>query len=230
MNSGPILVTGFEPYGGRGINPAYESMRILNGRRLSDLEVAGRALPVSLKHIQTVLDGLLDELQPVAVICLGLWPGEAMIRLERIGVNIADFEIPDNDQAIVRDSSVSSNGRASHLATLPLRAIEAALLTEGIPARISSTAGTFLCNACLFTVLDYLAARAPSVPAGFIHLPYIPEQVAAVLRETRDAAVLELHQRADIASMELTRIVRAIEIAIETTIQSMQSHQGRTVC
>jgi pyroglutamyl-peptidase len=222
MNSGPILVTGFEPYGGRGMNPACETMRILNGRRLLGLEVAGRALPVSLKGIQTAIDALLDDLQPVAVVCLGLWPGEAMIRLERIGVNVADFEIPDNDHTIVRDDSVSPNGQTAHFATLPLRAIEAALLSEGIPARISSTAGTFLCNACLFTVLDYLAARAPKVPAGFVHVPYVPEQVAVVLRETREAAVLELNQRADLASMELTRIVRAVEIAIETTIRSIQ--------
>lgn len=214
-----ILLTGFEPYGGRGINPAHETMRALDGRVIEGFTVIGRGLPVSLREVRSRLPQLIEDTKPSAVICLGLWPGEAAIRLERIGINVVDYEIPDNDGALVTDDAVASNGQEARLATLPLRAIEAALLEQGTPARISSTAGTFLCNACLFTVLDVLAARAPQVPAGFIHLPYVPAQVAELIKTMRSQAALEFHQRADIASMELSRIISAVETAIAVTLK-----------
>ena len=221
MSASPILVTGFEPYGGRGTNPANETMKALDGCVLNGRTVVGRGLPVSLPGMKSKLQALLDEIQPAAVIGLGLWPGEPMIRLERIGVNVADFEIADNEGALLRNMPVSESVAAAHWATLPLRAIETALLGAGIPARISSTAGTFLCNACLFTLMESLSARGSRIPAGFIHLPYIPEQVAALLDNVRSGAVMELHQRADLASMELSRSVRAIEIAIGTTLKTI---------
>lgn len=99
-----------------------------------------------------------------------------------------------------------------------MRAIETALLADGIPARISSTAGTFLCNACLYTLLDLLEeAGRSTVPAGFIHVPYAPAQVAAMLAELRAESLLELHQRADLASMDPAMTVRAVERAITVT-------------
>ena len=152
MADRPFLVTGFEPYGGRGINPAHETMQALDGRVIEGLTVAGRGLPVSLREVRSRLPQLIEEIKPAAVICLGLWPGEATIRLERMGINVVDYEIADNDgSARPAMARWAPTARSARLATLPLRAIEAALLEEGIPARISSTAGTFLCNACLFT-------------------------------------------------------------------------------
>jgi len=222
MTSGTILLTGFEPYGGRGLNPAHETMKALDGRVVEGLTVQGRGLPVSLKELKIRLPALIEELKPAVVVSLGLWPGEATIRLERMGVNVVDYEIADNDGALIRDDAVSSNAQAARFSTLPLRAIEAALLAQGIPARLSPTAGTFLCNACLFTMLDHLATHAPGVPAGFIHIPYVPEQVAAMLTDLRSEAALEFHQRADVASMEQSRIIRAVEIAIATTAREMR--------
>lgn len=214
-----VLLTGFEPYGGRVFNPAHETMRALDGKVIEGFTVVGRGLPVSLSEVKARLPQLIEDIKPAAVICLGLWPGEAAIRLERIGINVVDYEIPDNAGALLRDDAVASNGREARLSTLPLRAIEAALLEQGTPARISATAGTFLCNACLFTVLDVLAARAPHVPAGFIHVPYAPAQVADLIKSMRADAELEFHQRADIASMEMSRMVGAVETAIAVTIR-----------
>jgi pyroglutamyl-peptidase len=219
MTSMRVLLTGFEPYGGRSLNPAFETMRSLDGRAIAGAEVVGRALPVSLKQLRQTLALYLEEVRPRAVIALGLWPGEPMIRLERIGINVADFEIADNEGARPGDSMVAADGPAAKVATLPLRAIETALLAEGIPARISSTAGTFLCNACLYTLLDLLDhGRRRNVPAGFIHVPYAPAQVAQMLNTLRAESVLELHQRADLASMELMTTVKAVEIAIAVTV------------
>ncbi|MFN4143610.1 hypothetical protein [Aestuariivirga sp.] len=212
-----VLLTGFEPYGGRDLNPAHEAMKALDGRVIEGFTVAGRGLPVSLKEVRARLPALIEDVKPSAVISLGLGPGEAVIRLERVGVNLVDYEIRDNDGAFVSDDRVNSNAQEARFATLPLRAIETALLEQGIPVRLSSAAGTFLCNACMFTVLDVLAARSAHVPAGFIHVPYIPEQVAGMIKVTRAGAGLDIHQRADVASMELSRIVRAVETAIAVT-------------
>lgn len=218
MSTKNILVTGFEPYAGRGSNPAFEVMKALNGRTFGGMTVVGESLPVSLSGMRTKLFALLDDVRPAAAVCLGLWPGEPMIRLERVGINSADFEIPDNDGVLLKETTVSQNPAAAHWPTLPLHAIEKAVLKAGIPVRISSTAGTYLCNACLFSLMEGLTARGSKIPAGFIHLPYMPEQVAALVDDLRAGKVTELHQRADVASMELSRTIRAVEIAIGVVV------------
>jgi pyroglutamyl-peptidase len=140
-----------------------------------------------------------------------------MIRLERVGLNLASFEIPDNEGRLVGDEPVRANGAAAQMASLPLRAIEAALLAAGIPARLSETAGTFLCNATLYGFLSAAERRAPAMLCGFIHLPYLPAQVAELVQDLKREAVLERHQRADLASMDLATQLRAIEIAVEVS-------------
>ncbi|MEA2782978.1 MAG: pyroglutamyl-peptidase [Rhodospirillaceae bacterium] len=214
------LLTGFAGYGGRGRNPAGEAVKALDGRSIGGLAVAGRILPVSYEKLQSELWGLMDELRPRVVISVGLWPGEPMIRLERIAINLADFEIPDNAGAFVTDLPITGNGAAAMMATLPLRGVEAALLHAGIPARISSTAGTFLCNATLYSTLSHAENQSPRPLAGFVHVPYLPEQVADIVREVRNHRALELGQRADVASMDLATIVRAVAIAIESSAKS----------
>lgn len=216
-----FLVTGFQPYGGRGVNPAHDAMRAVDGKTIAGHGIVGRSLPVSFASLKTNIESLLSEVKPAAVISLGLWPGEPLIRIERIGVNIADFEIPDNDGAVLRDSEVLARNTEARLATLPVRQIEADMLAAGIPARLSATAGTFLCNACLYTFLEAIERNSPGIPCGFIHVPYTPGQVAALLADIRSGKKLEQHQRADIASMDLSITVRAVEIAIAATVKAM---------
>jgi pyroglutamyl-peptidase len=218
---GPVVVTGFEPYGGRGSNPAYDTMRALDGRTIGGAAVVGRKLPVAMAPLKANIAAILDEIGPSAIISIGLWPGETMIRLERVGINLADFEIADNEGAICRDLEISGNGTSARLASLPLRKIEADLLAAGIPVRMSTSAGTFLCNACLYSFLEAVEQRAPHVPCGFIHVPYTPEQVSALLAEVRNGAQLERHQRADLASMDLSRTIQAVELAIRATVETL---------
>lgn len=212
------LVTGFEPYGGRGLNPAFEIMRRLDGTEIAGTPVVGRPLPVSYRDLRGRIEGLLEHHDPAVIIALGLWPGAPMIRLERIAINVADFEIPDNDGAFVSDEPLNANGSNALKATLPLRRIEAELLAGGIPVHVSNTAGTFLCNATMFQFLHALEARGRAVPCGFIHLPYMPEQVADLLVRNRDERRLEREQRADLASMDLDVMVRAVRKAIEISL------------
>jgi len=209
------LLTGFEPYGGRDINPANEVIQALDGGSAGSVTMIGRRLPVSYEHLRKRIPELLEELRPDIAIGLGLWPGEAIIRLERMGANLADFEIPDNDGALLDDVAISDMPTAALRTTLPIRCIEKELLAKGIPARLSSTAGTFLCNATLFTLLAVGQSQSPEMLCGFIHLPYLPCQVARLLIDTRREHRFELHQRADLASMDLATMTEAVRTAVE---------------
>src|SRR5258708_29676044 len=141
-----IVVTGFEPYGGRRINPAAEVAKALDGEAIDGFPVVGAILPVSQRSLRERLEELLSELRPSIVISLGLAPGEPMIRLERFGLNLLDFEIADNDGARLADAPIEANGTTGVRASLPLRAIERGLLSAGIPARLSSTPRTVFFN------------------------------------------------------------------------------------
>lgn len=220
MSVHPALVTGFAPYAGRGRNPAADIAKALDGHTIAGVPVVGRLLPVGLDQIAEKAEGLLNELKPRVVISIGLWPGEMMVRIERVGLNLADFEIPDNDGRLVRDEPLSGNGTAAKFTTLPIRKIEEALLAAGIPSRISNSAGSFLCNACLYSFLT-AAEKSQRTRCGFVHVPYLPEQVATLLRDLREEARLEAHQRADFASMDLATGTRAIAIALETALREV---------
>ena len=213
------LITGFEPYGGRGMNPAAEVARAVDGAAIGGVALTGRVLPVSLQRLRPEIEALLDEHRPDLVVGLGLSPGEPVVRLERLGANIADFPIADDDDLRVEDQPVAADGPPALMATLPLRAIQRALLAAGIPARLSSTAGTYLCNAALYGFLAALDARGSAARCGFVHLPYLPEQVAELLATRRE----ERHDGAGLASMDLATMVRAIETAVEVCGQSAPS-------
>jgi pyroglutamyl-peptidase len=179
-------------------------------------------LPVTFAGLSERLDALLDTVKPALVIALGLFPGEPAIRLERVGLNLADFEITDNAGAKLEDIAIAAGDATARAATLPLRAIEQALLAHDIPARLSTTAGTYLCNATLYSLLAAVERRRWSIPCGFIHLPYLPEQVATMMREARMGR-LEINQRADLASMDYGTMERALRIALEVTAATVRS-------
>src|SRR5258708_5646804 len=170
------LVTGFEPFGGYARNPSAEIAQQLDGSRIAGVPVVGPVLPVDMAARDRALIGALRGVDPAAVILLGLAPGEAVIRLERVALNLADFTIADNAGMRLADRSLDKAAGAGLWARLPLRAIQAKLLAAGIPARLSETAGTYLCNAALYRALAAVPRR---LPCGFIHLPLLPAEVAA---------------------------------------------------
>jgi pyroglutamyl-peptidase len=186
----PVLVTGFEPYGNRKTNPAYDTMRALSGRNIAGAEIIGRSLPVAIASLKANVDAILEEITPSAIISIGLWPGEPLIRLERVGINIADFEIPDNEGTLWQDREISGNGAAARLASLPLRKIQTALLAAGIPVRLSSTAGTFLCNACLYSFPKRWNKKPCPYPAVLSTYPIHPKPLPTWLQTSGRAAGL----------------------------------------
>jgi pyroglutamyl-peptidase len=219
--SNTALITGFEPYGGRAVNPSGRLAMALDGIEIGGLRAVGRTLPVVFAGLGERLERYLEETRPALVIALGLWPGEPMLRLERLAVNLADFTIADNAGARLEDAVVASAGATALAATLPLRAIERALLEEGVPVRLSTTAGTYLCNATLYTLLRLIERRSARIPCGFIHLPYLPEQVADLMKQGRAGGV-DVHQRADIASMDFAVMERALRLALRVAAQSLE--------
>jgi len=141
------LLTGFEPYGGRGVNPATEVVTRLDGVEVEGARVAGRVLPVSFGALRSRIHELLREEEPEVVVSLGLWPGEATIRLERLALNLADFEIPDNDGALLRDDVVAAAGPTALAATLPLRARSSAPASQlGCRRRRARSSATRRCT------------------------------------------------------------------------------------
>ena len=201
------LITGFEPFGGYELNPSAEMARRLDGVRIGGVPVVGRVLPVDMAAVDDAFADALRGVDPAAVILLGLAPGEPMIRLERVALNLADFTIPDNAGTRLADHALDRNGDVGVWTRLPLRAIQARLLAAGIPARLSETAGTYLCNAAMYRALTAVPRR---VPCGFIHLPLLPAEVA--MRLERDSGA------ANLPSMAFPFQRKAVEIALAVTL------------
>jgi len=221
MRQCKALVTGFEPYGGRGSNPAFELARGIDGAAIAGLAIAGRGLPVRYEGLRARLHDLIETENPDLVISVGLWPGENMIRLERFAHNLADFDIPDNAGQRLRDSDLQSNGAVALKASWPARKIQHRMLGEGIPARLSETAGTFLCNATLYGCLEALEKQRGRRLCGFMHVPYLPAQVAELVADVAREGTQELGQRADLASMDLPVMRRALELALEVCAEEL---------
>jgi len=196
-----VLVTGFEAFGGHAVNPSLEVAKALDGRLVGDVAVRAEVLPVHHAEVAPRMSRLLEEVDPLAVLHLGLAAGRARIALERVAVNVMDYDTPDNAGYRARGEACVPGGPAAYFATLPLTAILDALLAEGIPAYVSNTAGTYLCNQTMYGTLHLLARGGHPARAGFVHLPLLPAMVVA-------ASGLEQ------PSMDAGLMVRAVEIAL----------------
>lgn len=209
MKRRAALITGFEPFGGYASNPSADVARHLDTRRVAGVPVVGRVLPVDMAALDTALAAVLRAVDPVAVILLGLAPGESVIRLERVALNLADFSIPDNAGARAVDRPLAAGSPAALWTRLPLRPIQAKLLAAGIPARLSETAGTYLCNAAMYAALARLPRR---VPCGFIHLPLSPGEVARLISDSGGQTL---------PSMALSLQRKAVELALLATLAGL---------
>jgi len=211
----PILITGFEPFGGMTYNPAAEIARALDGAEIAGRRVTGRQLAVDFARHRGQLEALFSEIDPALYVAFGLATGEDMIRIERFGVNLADFPIPDNAGAKHTGLTIEADGPAARPSTLPCAEIRAALLAAGIPARLSNSAGSYLCNANLYTSLRLCAAQSKPRACGFIHLPYASEQVAEILRTGKGS----LDGESTAPSLPMATMIAAARIIIETAFR-----------
>ncbi len=174
-----VLVTGFDPFEGAEINPSWEAARALDGQAIGGHRVVAGCLPTEFARSLPALQALVQAHRPQVVVCCGLAGGRAAISLERVAINVQDARIPDNAGAQPVDEPVTpeASAPAAYFTTLPIKAMRRALQNEGIPAEVSQTAGTFVCNHVFYGLMHHLAQRGPEgARGGFIHLPWLPEQ------------------------------------------------------
>ena len=199
-----ILLTAFEPFGGETINPAKEAVALVND------EVAGARIikvyvPVVFgKAIEVVLQAMERE-KPDAVLCIGQAGGRTAITPERVAINIDDARIPDNAGNQPEDTPIFHDGEPAYFATLPVKDMTQAIRVAGIPASLSNTAGTYVCNHLMYGVLYHIARSYPGMKGGFMHVPFMHEQVM---------------DKPNTPSLSRMDIVRGIEAALTAIAQT----------
>lgn len=170
-----LLLTGFDPFGGSPINPALEAVKLV-ADKIGDVEVVKLEVPtVFYKSIDTV-EKAIEEVKPDVVLCIGQAGGRYDITPERVAINVNDARIADNDGQQPLDGPIFEDGDTAYFTTLPIKAMVAAVREKGIPASVSNTAGTFVCNHLMYGVLYLAAKKYPGLKGGFIHVPFIPSQ------------------------------------------------------
>lgn len=203
-----VLLTGFEPFNGASINPAWEAVRALEGW---EGEVGEHRFRVEVRQLPCVfgqaiedLVAMVDELHPDVAIAVGQAGGRPDISVERVAINVDDAAILDNGGQQPVDAAIAADGPAAYFSTLPIKAIVRALREKGLVAGVSQTAGTFVCNHVFYGLMHHAACQPQPMKAGFIHVPFLPEQAAA----RPDAP----------PSMALDDIIAGIKLAVEVTV------------
>jgi pyroglutamyl-peptidase len=207
------LVTGFEPFAGETVNPALEAVQRLP-RRLGALDVVTTTLPAVFGRALDALEDAIVAADPDIVLCVGQAGGRAALSLERVAINVDDARIPDNAGQQPIDRPVIPGGPAAYFSTLPIKAAVAELRTAALPAIVSNTAGTFVCNHVFYGLMHLAASRRLRLRGGFLHVPYLPGQAA---------------RQQDAPSMALADIARGIEIVISvaaTRVDDIAAAEG----
>jgi pyroglutamyl-peptidase len=174
-----VLLTGFEPFDGQAINPSEELAREINEATIARHKVVGALLPCVFGAALKELKHQIKLHEPVVVICLGQAGGRAAVTPERVAINLDDARIPDNAGQQPIDKPVVKDGPAAYFSTLPIKAIVHELRKRDIPAEVSASAGSFVCNHVFYGLMHELASHRPGVRGGFIHVPCLPEQTTA---------------------------------------------------
>ena len=192
-----LLLTAFTPFDGERINPALEAVKLVKDK-IGNLLIVKLEVPTVFgKSIDTVREAIERE-KPDFVLSIGQAGGRAEITPERVAINLNDARIPDNEGNQPIDETIFPDGENAYFSTLPVKAMVEAIRKEGLPSSLSNSAGTYVCNHLMYGVLYYLDKR-PSMKAGFIHVPYIPEQTK---------------NKKEMPALELSEIVRGLEAAI----------------
>ncbi|WP_455811670.1 pyroglutamyl-peptidase I [Pseudomonas graminis] len=192
-----VLITGIEPFDGELLNPSWEAVSQLSDRLIGNTKVVARQLPCVFGAAVEEITRLIDELKPELVIAVGQAGGRADISIERVAINVIDARIPDNAGVQPVDEPIEPQGPAAYFATLPVKAMVAGIREAGIPASVSQTAGTYVCNHIMYGLLHHLRRR--KTRGGFIHIPYLPEQAI---------------KHPGVPSMSQASVVLALEMAI----------------
>jgi pyroglutamyl-peptidase len=201
---GVVLVTGFDPFGGEQLNPSWEICRQLAGTSIDGVRVEACKLPCEFRRAIETVAAATERHRPALVIGLGQAGGRAQMSVERVAINVDDARIADNSGRQPIDEPIAAGGPAAYFATVPVKAMIRAMREANVPAQVSNTAGTYVCNHVMYGLLHFLAASGNPARAGFIHVPYAEEQVL---------------DKPAIAALSLATMVRGVRAAIEAALR-----------
>lgn len=199
-----VLVTGFEPFGGEKINPSLEAVKMLENK-IAGADIVKVSMPVVFGKSIKKLEEAIEREEPDAVICVGQAGGRFEISVERVAVNVDDARIADNEGNQPIDEKIFEDGDTAYFATLPIKAMVEEMRKGNVPSAISNTAGTYVCNHIMYGALYIASKHYPNMRGGFIHVPFIPEQVIG---------------KANTPFMTLEQISKGLSLAIKAVIEN----------
>ena len=201
-----ILITGFDPFGGEPVNPALEAVKLMKdeiaGAKIIKLEIP----TVFRKSVEKIHEMMKAE-QPDVVLSIGQAGGRFGVTPERVAINVDDARIKDNEGNQPVDTPIFTDGEAAYFSNLPVKAMVEAIKNKGLPSTLSNSAGTFVCNHVMYGVLYYIHKEFPNARGGFIHVPFITDQVVT---------------KPNVASMALADITEALESAVEAIVKNQK--------
>jgi len=206
-----VLITGFEPFGKDTVNPSWEAVSILPDQTEYAV-IAKRKMPVEYDRVAVLLDAAIKEEQPDAVICVGQAGGRAELTPEMVAINIKDARIADNAGVLCSGEAICEEGPAAYFATVPVKRMAAAMREAGVPASVSYTAGTYVCNNIMYHLMHMLEHRYPHIKGGFIHIPFDCGQV--------------LMRPAGTPSLPLELMAKGLEAAVDAVAEVLEKNNG----
>lgn len=201
-----VLVTGFDPFGGEPINPAWEAVKAMKDT-IAGTEIVKMQIPTVVGKSIEKIHQKMKELQPDLVISVGQAGGRFGVTPERVAINVTDARIPDNEGNQPIDEPIFSDGPAAYFSNLPVKAMVQAIKDAGYPSVLSNSAGTYICNHVMYGILYYIEKEFPNVRGGFIHVPYAPSQVV---------------NKPSTPSMALADITASLEAAVAAAVSSKE--------
>ena len=187
-----VLLTGFDPFGGESVNPAFEAIKLLPDT-IAGAEIVKVEIPTEFTRSISCVEAAIKEHNP---------------DVEKVGINLADARIPDNAGEQPADEPLQADGPAAYFATIPVNAMVQNVREHGLPCHVSFTAGTYVCNCVMYNVLHLCATKYPNIRAGFIHVPFACEQV--------------VDKASTVASMPLETIAKSLEYCIEAVVTNKE--------
>lgn len=203
-----VLITGFDPFGGESINPAYEAVKMVRDD-IFDCEIIKVEIPTVFGSSFEAVKQAVKSYQPDIVLAIGQAGGRAAIAVERVGINVDDARIPDNEGNQPIDETIFEDGDNAYFSNLPIKKMVEAMQRANIPAVVSNSAGTYVCNHILYSIMYLIEKTYTNMRGGFIHVPFIPEQVIGK----------------NAPSMSVEMIARGLEVAIETAIHNLKDEK-----
>ena len=206
-----VLVTGFDPFGGEAVNPAFEAVKLLPDE-IAGAEIIKLEIPTVFSKCGPAVEAGIQKYEPDIVINVGQAGGRSCVTVEQVAVNLAEARIPDNDGEQPSGEPVQKDGAPAYYPTIPVKAIVKNVRDHGIPCHISYTAGTYVCNCIMYNVLHMAATKYSNIRAGFIHVPFAAQQAVGKPNGT--------------PFMSLEMIADSLKYAIEAAVKNEKDITG----